>query len=258
MSKKITFENFQARVAQILPVLAQLDVKYVLIKTVKCYRYADSNLDILLPDPSDFKKVKGHFEAKGFKSVFTFEFDKAMLMPPEDDPLPAIHLYSSISWYTVSYMDAANIVKRGQSVEWEGLQVPIPCPEDDYLIYILHGFFEEESINFGDYLQICDLQNRIDNDKMRMLIEGKTAEWVVDLIETDLPAWAQTHGHLEAIDDPKHMRQELKKYSEGTMLKAFGLKISEDLKKGRWKNLAMCLYAYGMIHVGKRLGILRG
>lgn len=256
--KKVTYENFQKRVAQVMPELDQLKVKFVLIKTVKCYRYADSNLDILLPDPSDYKKVKTHFESKGFKAVFTFEFDKAMLMPPEDDPLPAIHLYSSISWYTVSYLDATQIVARGQCVEWEGLKVPIPSPEDDYLIYAMHGFFEEESLNLGDMLQLLDLQQRIDRARLQSLMEGKTTQWVLDLVETDLPVLKAANSSLEANDDPKHMRQELKHYSEVTMLKAFGKKISEDIGKGRWKNLLMCVWAYGIIHVAKRLRIIRG
>lgn len=220
---------------------------------MKAYRHADTNVDVLIPRREEFRRSRSELQSRGFRPAWTFEFDKAMLLPPPAErDRPAAHLYSRISWYTVPYLDAHDVLMRTRVVTWEGLRIPVPSPEDDYLIGALHAFFEEEALTLGDVWHLTSLQKRLDLAALLDRLESPTVRWVAARVHRALAEAAPTEV------DPERERQIVHTFPEGAMLKGFTLKTREALGKGRWSDLPRMLYAYGVIHPAKRLRLIRG
>jgi len=228
-------------------------VEYLFLKTVKAYGHADTNVDVLIPRREAFRLARSELQSRGFRPVWTFEFDKAMILPPPAErDLTAAHLYNRISWYTVPYLDAQDVLMRARVVPWEGLRIPIPSPEDDFLISVLHAFFEEEALTLGDFWHLTSLRKQLDLPVVLERLQSPTVRWVAARVHLALAEVASTEI------DPKRERQIVHPFPEGALLKGFALRIREALREGNFCDLSRMVYAYGVIHPAKRLRIIRG
>jgi hypothetical protein len=198
---------------------------------------------------------------KGFRAAFTFEFDKAMLVPPSSQPaMPAAHLYHRISWYTVPYLDAEAVLRRARVVAWEGLEIPIPSPSDDFRIGALHAFFEQEALTRGDFWHFRHVQENLkDEEEAAAGPEGlpsPAARWALCAV-TDALEELSSSLSLEEIDPTKE-REVVYAFPERVLLRGFALRTMEALRRPRFQDLAGALYAYGLIHPAKKLRLIRG
>jgi hypothetical protein len=249
----VGFDAFRARVAELHELLDTLGVEHVFLKTVKVYRHADTNVDVLIPRREAFLRARSELQSRGFRPAWTFEFDKAMLLPPPAErDRPAAHLYSRISWYTVPHLDAQDVLMRARVVPWEGLRIPVPAPDDDYLIGALHAFFEEEALTLGDVWHLTSLRKQLDLPVVLENLQSPTVRWVAARVHRALSEAAPTDIN------PKRERQIVHTFPEGALLKGFALRIGEALHQGRFGDLLRMLYAYGVIHPAKRLRLIRG
>jgi len=245
------YDSYRERVAQLHGSLSRLGVSYLFLKTIKAFPYSDANVDVLLPHAGDFKRVKDHFRSQGFREAFTFEFDKAMLLPPSGGP--AIHLYREISWYTVPYLAGAEVLERARVVSWEGLKLPVPSAEDDYIIHALHAIFEQEALTWGDCRQLRHLKGELNPKRLPKLMASPTVRWAAARVEEALE-------EMGMIKPPAPGREHTVVYTfpERTLLEGFKIKLGEELRLGRYAVMLKGLYAYGLIHVLKRLRLIRG
>lgn len=251
-------EGFCSRVGQLVDVLEGAGVAFALIKTVRPFRYADGNVDVLVPDAGQFRWAARTFTVQGFKPVFTFEFDKRMLLPPPDDRLPAIHLYPALSWYGVRYLDAQGLVAGRRWVDWEGMRVPILAPWADALVYALHAFFEEEALTLGDAVQLRAAPADWAEHAGQLAPEGGAVRWALRCVSDALDAldWSYVDALLPVT--PNNVKTSVWRFSEGDLWRGFLCKLTAEARALRPLGLGMALYAYGGIHVLKKWGVLRG
>ncbi|GEM_PF-2699300 len=255
------WEGFRARVGELQELLEELGVGYLFLKTVKAYPHADSNVDVLLPDPAEFRRAKEALIQRGFRPVFTWEFDKAMLLPPppptEAGSKPAVHLYSRISWYAVPYLDAGAVLRRGERVGWEGLKIPVPCPRDDFYIGALHAFFEEEALTLGDFWHLSHRRGERAGGEHEGDL-SPAARWAVRAVEAALEALSVSLPPEDRAVDPQREREVVYRFPERVLLRGFARRAAEALRRRLLNDLGAVVYAYGLIHPAKRLKLIRG
>ena len=255
-----SWEGFRKGVAELHRMLEELGVEYVLLKTVKPYPHADSNVDVLLPRRADFLRVKEALRQKGYRPTFTLEFDKTMLLPPPSrsrSEVPAVHLYRRISWYTVPYLNAEAVLRRARVVAWEGLRIPIPGPDDDFRIGALHAFFEQEALTRGDFWHLRPIQQTL-GDRATDLAEvpSSAARWALRAVMGALEELSSSPSLKEI--EPKREREVVYAFPERVLLRGFALRTGEALRRRRVRDLAGALYAYGLVHPAKKLKLIRG
>lgn len=253
-----SWEGFRKQVAELHSMLEELGVGYVFLKTVKPYPHADSNVDVLLPRGEDFRRVKEALLQRGYRPVFTLEFDKALLLPPPSpSEVPAAHLYRGISWYTVPYLDAEAVLRRARVVPWEGQEIPIPSPRDDFRIGALHAFFEQEALTRGDFWHLRHVQRELDAEADLHELSG-AARWALQAVREGLTKLSESlPPELHAMD-PKREREVVYAFPERVLLRGFALRTAEALRRRRLRDLAGTLYAYGLVHPAKKLRWIRG
>jgi len=260
------WEGFCARVAELHDLLTALGVRYLFLKTVKSYPHTDSNVDVLIPHRAEFLRVRRALQEKGFRPVFTWEFDKAMLQPPSGRPSPsdpAAHLYACISWYTVPYLDAHRVLARARILPWNGLALPVPDLQDEFYIGALHAFFEEEALTWGDVWHLQSVQEALRRRRASEPTDlSPAARWAVQAVARALeelkglqpasvrgPQSTRTRGREREVAYP---------FPKRVLWRGFALRMGEALQRGRPGDLLRTLYAYGGLHVAKRLKLLRG
>lgn len=256
--RRPSYKAFREQVVHVRDSLRSLNVGFLFLKTVKAFPYSDTNVDVLIPHPTHFQQAKSHFQSQGFRPVFTFEFDKVMLVPPgQSEDLPAIHLYPEISWYTVPYLQASDILHRVQIVRWEGLDIPVPSPEDDYLIYALHAFFEQEALTLEDLQQLGWLRARLNVEtRERLMQHDPTVRLVIAEIEAAMDGIERRSDSI-----PMGYRDEdlpVYTFPERVLLRGFAMKLFHEFRRHHYAWVLRGMYAYGGIHVLKRLRLIRG
>jgi len=254
------WEGFREQVAKLRDLLEEMGVDFVFLKTVKPYRHVDSNVDVLLPRREDFLRVREALLRRGFRPVFTLEFDKAMLLPPSQTRSwrPAAHLYRRISWYTVAYLDAEAVVRRARTASWEGRELPIPCPRDDFRIGALHAFFEQEALTLGDFWHLGGAHPRAGEILAPDEVPSGAARWALRAVLTALEELSASLPPEDRTVRPQEERRIVYRFSERTLLRGFRLRAAEALRRRSVRELAEALYAYGLIHPAKRLRWIRG
>lgn len=253
-----SWEGFRQGVAELHRMLEELGVGYVFLKTVKPYPHADSNVDVLLPRRADFLRAKQALLQRGYRSAFTLEFEKVLLLPPPSpSPVPAAHLYHRISWYTVPYLDAEAVLRRARAVAWEGLEIPIPTPRDDFHIGVLHAFFEQEALTRGDFWHLRHVQEKLGDELTASHeLRSPAARWAFCAVMEALEELSASLS-LEEMD-PKREREVVYAFPERVLLRGFALRMREALRRRRFRDLAGALYAYGLVHPAKKLRLIRG
>lgn len=259
------WEGFRDQVAELCDLLGKMDVDFVFLKTVKPYRHADSNVDVLLPRREHFLRVREALRQRGFRPAFTLEFDKAMLLPPRSQTRPwrpAAHLYRRISWYTVAYLDAEAVVRRARTASWEGLELPVPCPRDDLRIGALHAFFEQEALTLGDFWHLGARDGGAEAEAEEILdpqeVSSKAARWALRAVLTALDELSASLPPEDRTIRPQEEGRIVYRFPERTLLRGFALRAAEALHRLSVRELAAIIYAYGLIHTAKRLRWIRG
>ena len=258
MNQALSPEAFRARVAELHALLNELNIEHVFLKTVKPYPYADSNVDVLIPDRLQAQQLVYELKAQSFRPVFTLEPDKSMLLPPfGSSNSVAVHIYRTISWYTVPYLDGHTVLARSVTAHWESLTIPVPALADEFLIGALHAFFEQEALTWGDVWHLSALQQRLNCDKLLTQLESLTVRWVFALVWKAVQRLSAS-SPAPAMRNSGQERTVAFKFTERYILQGFLQKVKEELQRGHLTRLPAMLYAYGMIHPAKRLRLIRG
>lgn len=253
------WEGFRNQIAELRDLLREMGVNFVFLKTVKPYRHVDSNVDVLLPRREHFLRAKEALVQRGFRPAFTLEFDKAMLRPPTPPWRPAAHLYRRISWYTVPYLDAEAVLRRARTVSWEGLEIPAPCPRDDFRIGALHAFFEQEALTLGDFWHLRDAWDRGGKEAMSPKeVPSRAARWALRVVSAALEELSASLSPEDRTSRPRGEGKVVYRFPEGVLLRGFRLRAAEALRRRSARDLLSALYAYGLIHPAKRLRLIRG
>ncbi len=266
-ARRTTRDAFVARVAEVLGMLTRLQLEglCVFLKTAKPFPYADTNVDVLIPEASSARRLHDALREKGFQPVFTWEPRKTLLVPPRGAANPvAVHVYRELGWYGVPYLDGTAVLQRSQTTQWEGMWLPVPSPSDDFAIGALHALFEQEALTLGDIWHLGALQGELTLDQVLAELgeASLTAHWtIVQMWELvvelkgrvpSLGSWVDTETVVEQATRP------VWRVPERLMLKAFGVKLKEEFQKRGVRTLPSMVYAYGLIHPAKRLGLIRG
>lgn len=163
-SNKSYHRQFVTRLSELVSLLDQAGVSYILIKTEKRYPYDDSNVDVLLETEKDFQVARKLAQQQGRVCTMSYhEPDKEMwrLYRDAKEEHPGWHLHRAVSWNGVPYLDQREVFDRSRAVTWEGVAFRAPSFEHDMLIHAAHTTFENFQITLGEFYDACVRSNDV-------------------------------------------------------------------------------------------------
>lgn len=243
--------SYLRRVHELEAWLCERGLDYCFLK-LKAFPAYSTNVDVLIPSKDGQEALRAYLRSRGLSRVFTWEYDKHMCVNSNEQI--AVHVYPAISWYGVSYWVADVVTRDSRTALWEGRAVRVPSPEHDSLVHVLHAVFEQEHFTLADLLHLWRLQKEVDWAGLRADLRGTAVErpvnWSLDIL---LRAWDNlAKGSFVGCPGIGE------RFRERDMVRVFRQFLSRCRSGTPRVGLLRVGYAYGFMHVMKRLRILRG
>jgi hypothetical protein len=133
--------------------------KIIPIKSFLLPPYQRNDIDSLVIDRKNYKKIEKILQEQGFKKGRTFYRDrgKRFWRFPGDKGVPAIHLHKICGWAGINYLEPQKIWQRRRKAQIQGYEIDLPSYEDEFLISALHSVFENKAIKKEEFLYLSKL-----------------------------------------------------------------------------------------------------
>lgn len=128
--------------------LNNTDVSYTFFKTMKPYPYVPSDVDVLLLNSDDLKKVIKIFVNKGCTVLDGDSYGVTMYSPEHELNLD---LTIQIAVSGLVYVNKQLLADHVKKVDVDGTKVNTLSPPADLLVVVAHSVFKEQMFTLSDY-----------------------------------------------------------------------------------------------------------
>lgn len=133
--------------------------KVIPIKSFLLPPFKRNDIDALVINKKDYRRVEKILQRKGFKKGRRFYRDrgKRFWRFPGLSDSPAIHLHKICGWAGIDYLNHKAIWRRKRKAIIQGREIYLPSHEDEFLISALHSVFENKSIKKEEFLYLVSI-----------------------------------------------------------------------------------------------------
>jgi hypothetical protein len=129
------------------------DLDYVVIQTIKPFYYINHDINILVKITDWQKTINIFKKEKNYKVKYYSTCSKKIFIKHRNFS-PNIHLYSSLEWHGIEYLDSEPIFKNREKIDFNKTKIYIPSKNDELLITCAHSFFENQNLKISDLIEI--------------------------------------------------------------------------------------------------------